>query len=307
MTEDLSFLLALLKYGGAILFLVFLVMGAAFQVRQQTLAMVERFGKYHRRVTPGLNWKIPLVEKVAYQPSLRTEQKEISVQSITSDKVSVEVKVSIWVRIIAEKVYDAVYRLDDPYPQIESSVFDVVRAQIPRLTLDACFERKDDIRQAILDQLKDTMDDYGYIIDNALITDIDPDHNVKTAMNEINAAQRRREAAFELAEAEKVVAIKQAEADSARKRLQGEGIAAQRKAITTGLQEQIESFQIAVKGTTPADVMQMVLLTQWLDTLKEIGTHSNSNVIFASHNPGSLADIGEQIQKAILATGEVRS
>lgn len=305
-SDFLAVILPWLKYGSVLLVLCFLVFSSAFQVKQQTLGMVERWGKFNRKVTPGLNFKIPIAEKVAYSPSLRTEQKDIEVESITSDKVSVGVKVSIWVRILPDKAYDAVYKLDDPYPQIESSVFDVVRAQIPKLTLDGCFERKDDIGQAVLSELKETMDDYGYAIDKALITDIDPDTSVKEAMNEINAAQRRRSAAQEQGEADKILAVKQAEADAERKRLQGEGIAAQRRAITEGLQKSVEDFQKAVKGTSPQDVLFTVLMTQYFDTLKEIGGQSKSNVIFASHNPGILSQLREEMQSALLATGDAQ-
>jgi len=201
------------------------------------------------------------------------------------------------------KVFDAYYKLNDPQKQITAFVFDVVRAKVPKIKLDDVFENKDEIADAVRDELSQVMSDYGYGIVKALVTDIDPDAKVKAAMNEINEAQRLRVAATERGEAERILLVKAAEAEAQGKALQGEGIANQRKAIVEGLRESVTEFQEGVPGSTAQDVMNLVLMTQYFDTLKDIGASSATNTILMPHSPGGMTDLSDQLTKAMLVAG----
>ena len=297
--------------GGAALIILIVVaivvFGTFYTVEQQSRGLVERFGKFVRIATPGLNLKWPLIESVAGHKSLRIQSLDVKVETKTHDNVFVHVTVSLQYFVHADKVYDAYYKLDDPERQITSFVFDVVRARVPKVDLDDVFSKKDEIADAVKTEISQTMDDFGYGIVKALVPDIDPAGKVKEAMNEINAAQRLRIAANEKGEAEKILRVKAAEAEAASKKLQGEGIAAQRKAIVEGLKESVEQFQKGVEGSTAQDVMNLVLMTQYFDTLKEIGAQAKSNTLLIPHSPGALGDISSQIRNSVLAaqqTGE---
>jgi regulator of protease activity HflC (stomatin/prohibitin superfamily) len=218
----------------------------------------------------------------------------------------VVIPVSVQYQVLADKVSDAYYKLTDPQKQIESYVYNVILGHVPKLALDEAYLEKDQIAKAVKDELDATMENFGFAIVRALVTDIVPDARVKTAMNEINAARREQEAALAKGEADKTIAVKKAEAEAESKRLQGEGIAAQRKAIIAGLKESVEDFQKVVEGTTARDVMTLVLLTQYLDTLKEIGGSANTNTLMLSHAPGEMRNLREQISQAI-AVGDLIS
>lgn len=286
-------------FGLIALFLTF------FTVQQQTAAVIERFGKFVRVAGAGLNFKIPFIDRVAGTLSLRVEQLDVKVETKTKDNVFVHVLVSVQYFVHREKVYEAFYKLSNSAGQITSYVFDVVRARVPKVDLDKVFETKDDIADAVKSELSQTMEDFGYGIQKALVTDIDPAAKVKEAMNEINAAQRQRVAANEKGEAEKTLKIKAAEAEAESKKLQGQGIAGQRKAIIEGLRESVDAFKESVEGATAQDVMQLVLLTQYFDTLKEIGASAKSNTILIPHSPGALPDVASQIRNALIVADQV--
>lgn len=291
---------------GLIIFLIILfavitiVFFTFFMVEQQTVAIVESFGKFTRIAHPGLNIKIPLVQTVAGRISLRVRQLDIPVETKTSDNVFTKVVISVQYLALLDKVFEAFYKLENPEQQITSFIFDVVRAQVPKIKLDDVFEKKDDIANAVKIELSEMMESFGYEIVKALVTDIDPDAKVKSAMNEINEAQRLRVAANERGEAEKILKIKQAEADARSKALQGKGIADQRSAIVNGLRESVGKFQESIPGTSAADVMSLVLMTQYFDTLKEIGNTANNNTILIPHSPGHMSDLSEQLRNAII-------
>lgn len=269
-----------------------------YTVEQNAMAVVERFGKFVRTASPGLNFKIPLVEAIRVR-DMRILDLTIPVETKTQDNVFVTVKVSVQYSIA--DIQKAVYKLQDVKAQLGSYIFDVVRAQVPKLKLDDVFEKKDDIAQAVKKELAESMDDFGFLIVKTLVTDIDPDQAVKHSMNAINAAQRDRMAAQEKGEAEKILKIKQAEAESESKRLQGEGVAKQRAAIIHGLRDSIEEMKKAT-GTDAADVMRLILTTQYFDTLKSMGEHGNANTIMLPHQPGAVGDIQNQIMSSMLAT-----
>jgi regulator of protease activity HflC (stomatin/prohibitin superfamily) len=284
--------------------LIVLVTGL-FTVRQQTAAIIERFGKFKKISPAGLNFKVPLIDRIAGRLSLRIQQLEVRVETKTEDNVFVFVVVSVQYYVLPGKVVDAFYKLQDPQAQITSFVFDTVRARVPTMILDALFEKKDDIAQAVKGELDAVMDDFGYGIVKALVTDIDPDANVKQSMNEINASQRLREAAIQQAEADKIRVVKAAEGEAESKALQGQGIANQRKAIIEGLRESVESFNKAIDGTNAEEVMNLVLMTQYFDTLKEIGLSGKSSTILIPHSPGGMGDISEQMRDAIITANQV--
>ncbi len=293
---------------GLVIFIVviaILMLFGFFTVSQQTAAIVERFGKFKRVATAGLSWRIPLIDRIAGRISLRVRQLDVRVETKTKDNVFVFVIVSVQYYVIPEKIVDAFYKLQNTEGQITSYVYDVVRARVPNITLDNVFETKDDIAQAVKVELEAIMDDFGYGIVKALVTDIDPDAKVKASMNEINASQRLRVAAVEQAEADKIRVVKAAEAEAESKALQGKGIADQRTAIVDGLRESVTEFQSGVEGTSAQDVMNLVLMTQYFDTLKDVGLSSNSNTIMIPHSPSGMNDISEQLRNAMITANEV--
>lgn len=276
-----------------------------FTVEQQTVAIIERFGKFIKIASPGLNFKIPIFDRVAGRVTLRVRQLDVRAETKTEDNVFVHVIVSVQYYVIPTKVYDAFYRLVNPEMQINSYVFDVIRARVPKIKLDDLFEKKDEIAIAVKNELNETMTGFGFEILNTLVTDIEPDARVKESMNEINAAQRLRVAATEKGEADRILKVKSAEADAQSKALQGQGVANQRKAIIDGLKESVEDFQTTVAGSTPQEVMNLVLMTQYFDTLKDIG--QNSNTILIPHSPGGLSDISSEIRNAMIQANEVNN
>lgn len=274
-----------------------------FTVEQQTVGIIERFGKFVRVANPGLNFKFPLIDKIAGRVSLRVRQLDVRAETKTKDNVFVHVIVSVQYYVLPTKAYDAFYKLNDPSQQINAYVFDVVRARVPQINLDDLFEKKDEIAVAVKNELNETMTSFGFEILNALVTDIEPDQKVKDSMNEINAAQRMRVAANEKGEAERILKVKQAEAEAQSKALQGKGIADQRRAIIDGLKDSVEDFQSSVHGSTAQEIMNLVLMTQYFDTLKEIG--QNSNTILIPHSPGGMNDISSEIRNAMIQANEV--
>jgi regulator of protease activity HflC (stomatin/prohibitin superfamily) len=286
-------------------FVLILLVSCLFSVEQQSLAMVERFGKFVRVAEPGLNLKIPFIERVAGRPNLRVHQLDVQVETKTQDDVFVHVVVSVQYFIIPEAVYQAFYRLTDAANQIRSFVFDVVRARVPNIDIDDVFRKKDDIADAVKNELALVMGDFGYGIVKTLVTDIEPDAKVKAAMNEINAAQRMRVAAAEKGEADKILKVKAAEADAASKALAGRGIADQRRAIVDGLRESVDEFQRSIPGTSAQDVMNLVLMTQYFDTLKDVGASSATNTILIPHSPGALKDLSAQLRDAMMISQQV--
>ena len=276
-----------------------------FIVQQQTAVIVQRLGKFDRIAEPGLHLRVPFVEKVAGTVNLRVQQLDVEVETKTQDNVCVHVVVSVQYFVLTDKVYDAFYKLDDPVNQIKAFVFDVVRARVPKIKLDDVFEKKDEIASAVKSELSQVMDDFGYGIVKTLVTDIDPDAKVKEAMNEINAAQRMRVAASEKGAADKIIQVKSAEADAEAKALSGKGIADQRRAIVEGLRESVNEFQRTIEGTSAADAMNLILMTQYFDTLKDLGNASKTNTILIPHSPGGLADLASQLRDSMITANEV--
>ena len=287
-----TFLLFLAFIVGIVLLVT--ILKTLYTVRTATAGVVERFGKFDRITRPGLHVLIPFAERV-YFVDLQVKQAQFSVETKTRDNVFVQIPVSVQYQILDDKIYDAFYKLSSPQKQIESFVFNSILGHVPKLTLDETFEQQSGISVAVKVELDSIMSGFGFNILTALVTDIIPDVKVKNAMNDINAAQRAQVAAQARGEAEKILKVKQAEAEAESKALQGKGIAAERQAIIDGLRSSIEHFREAVPGATAEDVMALVLLTQYFDTLKDIGTKSGTNTIFLPNNPGAANDFLTQI------------
>jgi len=291
--------LVLLVFAAFIALLAFF--GSFFTVQTAEAAVVTRFGQFLRSAGPGLNFKLPFIEAIQGRVSLRVEQIELTMETKTRDNVFVTIPISVQTQVRPEKVYEAFYSLADPTAQIRAYVEQVVLGHVPGMTLDEVFASQTSIAQAVKQELDTDMAGFGFQIVNVLVTDIVPDTKVKAAMNDINAAQREQVAANARGEAEKILVVKKAEAEAESKALQGQGIANQRKAIIEGLSTSIESFQKALGTATAEDVMQLVLITQYFDTLKSIGENDRTNTLFLSHTPGAVQDIGDQIMASMKA------
>jgi regulator of protease activity HflC (stomatin/prohibitin superfamily) len=276
------------------------ILSGFFQVHTAEAAVVQRLGKFQRVASAGMNFKMPWLDQIAGRIDLRVQQLALDVETKTKDNVFVKIPVSVQYHVIPDHVFEAFYKLANPRQQISSYVFNVILGHVPKMNLDDAFLQQSDIAVAIKEGLDDVMKTYGYAIDQALVTDIQPDDKVKAAMNEINAAQREQVAASARGEAEKILKVKQAEAEAQSKALQGQGIANQRKAIIEGLKESVEEFSKAVEGASARDVMMLVLVTQYLDTMKEIGASDKSNTILMSHSPGAVSDLFRQMQDAVM-------
>src|SRR6202046_5664146 len=290
----------LILVAGAGLVLLILLLSSFFTVRTAEVAVITRFGKFLRVPEPGLNWKRPFLDTVAGMVSLRVNQITLTVETKTKDNVFVTIPISVQNRVRPEKVYDAYYKLADPQPQIKSYVEQVILGHVPGMTLDEVFASQSSIAAAVKKELDTDMTGFGYEIVNVLVTDIVPDEKVKAAMNDINAAQREQVAANARGEAEKILVVKKAEAEAESKSLQGQGIANERKAIIEGLQISIEQLQKGVEGASAKEVMQLVMVTQYFDTLKSIGESDRTNTLFLSHSPGAVKDLSDQILQSML-------
>ena len=284
----------------AALIVLYVILASFFTVRTAQVAVITRFGKFLRVAEPGLNWKVPLFDSVAGTMSLRVNQITLTMETKTKDNVFVTIPISVQNRVRPDKVFDAFYKLADPTAQIKSYVEQVILGHVPGMTLDEVFASQSSIAGAVKRELDADMSAFGYEIVNVLVTDIVPDEKVKSAMNDINAAQREQVAANARGEAEKILVVKKAEAEAESKALQGQGIANQRKAIIEGLQSSIEQFQKVVEGASAKEVMQLVMITQYFDTLKAIGESGKSNTLFLSHTPGAVKYLSDQILESML-------
>ena len=286
---------------------LWIIFGSFFTVSTAQVAVVTRFGRFLRVAEAGLNWKFPFFDAVAARLSLRVNQITLTMETKTKDNVFVTIPISVQNRVRPDKVFDAFYKLSDPTAQIKSYVEQVILGHVPGMTLDEVFASQSSIAAAVKKELDEDMSGFGYEIVNVLVTDIVPDAKVKSAMNDINAAQREQVAANARGEAEKILVVKKAEAEAESKALQGQGIANQRKAIIEGLQASIEQFQKVVEGASAKEVMQLVMVTQYFDTLKSIGENDKNSTLFLSHSPGAVKEIGDQILDSMLLASRAKT
>jgi len=283
--------------------IILLLFMAVFIVTQQTAAVVERFGRFQSIRQSGLQLRIPLVDRIAGRLSLKIQQLDVIVETKTKDDVFVKLKVSVQYMVIKDKVYDAFYKLDYPHDQITSYVFDVVRAEVPKMRLDDVFERKDDIAIAVKSELNDAMINYGYDIIKTLVTDIDPDLQVKEAMNRINAAEREKIAAQYDGDAARILIVEKAKAEAESKRLQGQGIADQRREIARGLEESVEVLNKV--GINSQEASALIVVTQHYDTLQSIGEETNSNLILLPNSPQAGSEMLNNMVASFTASNQI--
>jgi len=274
-----------------------------FIVKQQTSAIIERFGKFVSVRQSGLQLKIPIIDNVAGRLSLRIQQLDVVVETKTKDDVFVRLKVSVQFKVIKEKVYDAFYKLDNPGDQITSFIFDVVRAEVPKLILDDVFLKKDDIAVAVKSELQDAMTEYGYQIIKTLVTDIDPDAQVKEAMNRINASEREKVAAQFEGEAQKILIVEKAKAEAESKRLQGQGIADQRREIARGLEDSVKVLNGVDINSQEASAL--IVVTQHYDTLQSVGAEANSNLILLPNSPQAGSEMLNNMVASFTASNQI--
>lgn len=286
-----------------ILFGFILFFGSIFTVKQQTTAIVERFGKFVRINQAGLQFKIPIIERIAGRVNLKIQQLDVIVETKTKDDVFVQLKISVQFQIRKQKVYDAFYKLQNPHEQITAFIFDTVRAEVPKMKLDDVFEKKDDIALAIQRELKEAMLNYGYDIVKALVTDIDPDAQVKAAMNRINAAEREKVAAQYEGDAQRIIIVEKAKAEAESKRLQGQGIANQRREIARGLEESMDVLNRA--GINSQEASALIIITQHYDTLQAVGERNNSNLIMLPNTPTAASNMLNDMTASLIAANKM--
>lgn len=282
---------------------VIVLFSSFFTVKQQTSVVIERFGKFMSIRNSGLQLKIPIIDRIAGRVNLRIQQLDVIIETKTKDNVFVKMKVSVQFKVIQEKVYEAFYKLEYPHDQITAYVFDVVRAEVPKLKLDDVFERKDDIAIAVKRELNEAMMAYGYDIINTLVTDIDPDIQVKNAMNRINAADREKTAAEFESEAQRIRIVAKAKAEAESKRLQGQGIADQRREIARGLVESVEVLNNV--GINSQEASALIVVTQHYDTLQAIGADTNSNLILLPNSPQAGSDMLNNMVASFTASNQI--
>ena len=282
---------------------VVFLLSTFFTVRQQTAVSIERFGKFESIRHSGLQMKIPIIDKIAARISLKIQQLDVIVETKTLDDVFVKIKVSVQFVVIKEKVYDAIYKLEYPHDQITSYVFDVVRAEVPKMKLDDVFVKKDDIAIAVKREVQESMETYGYDIIKTLVTDIDPDAQVKAAMNRINAAEREKVAAQYEGDAQRILIVEKAKAEAETKRLQGQGIADQRREIARGL---VESVDVLHKvGISSQEASALIVVTQHYDTLQAVGQQTNSNLILLPNSPEAGSEMLNNMITSFTASAQV--
>lgn len=280
-----------------------ILISSFFVVKQQTAAIIERFGKFQSIRHSGLQLKIPLVDRISGKLSLKIQQLDVIVETKTKDDVFVRLKVSVQYKVIREKVEDAFYKLDYPHDQITSYVFDVVRAEVPKMILDDVFLKKDDIAIAVKAELNDAMQNYGYDIIKTLVTDIDPDAQVKEAMNRINAADREKTAAQYEGDAQRILIVEKAKAEAESKRLQGQGIADQRREIARGLEESVDVLNRV--GINSQEASALIVVTQHYDTLQAIGGETNSNLILLPNSPQAGSQMLNDMVASFTASNQI--
>ncbi|NJY61474.1 SPFH domain-containing protein [Salinimicrobium sp. CDJ15-81-2] len=286
-----------------VVFGLIILFSGIFTVKQQTAAILERFGKFQRISNSGLHFKVPVIDQIAGRINLKVQQLDVLVETKTKDDVFVKLKISVQFQVIQTRVYDAFYKLENSHDQITSYVFDVVRAEVPKMKLDDVFERKDDIAIAVKRELNEAMEEYGYDIIKTLVTDIDPDVQVKAAMNRINASEREKVAAEYEAEAERIKIVAKARAEAESKRLQGQGIADQRREIARGLEESVDVLNNV--GINSQEASALIVVTQHYDTLQSLGEETQSNLILLPNSPQTGSDMLNNMIASFTASNQI--
>lgn len=198
-------------------------------------------------------------------------------------------------------IYQAYYRLNDPVQQILAHVEQYFRFHGMEYTFDELYSARENMTHNLINDLNEKMNQYGYIIRNILVKDIVPPADVVNAMNNVLASAKERLAQTNRAEADKVTKILAAEAEAKTRELEGAGIAAARARIVEGLQRSVEEFRKAMPETDPQQLLTTVLITQYLDVLKEASLHTNNTFVLTS-NPTQVTTVENQLREALLST-----
>ena len=289
-------------------------MGIPFSTQTGSVKIIERFGRFKEIARPGLGCLICpcfCVDAVAGSVSMRVQQVDVRCETKTRDNVFVGVEVSVQFKVIKDKIKESFYELSDIKHQIRSYIFDVIRSEVPKVKLDDLFLLKEKLAEQIKNGVGEAMNKFGFEILATPITDIDPDPGVKAAMNEINKQERLKKAANDKGEAHKILLVKQAEAEAQKirieaeadadaKELAGNGLSRQRQAIVDGLQKSVNAFTHDVEGVNPNTVMDMIMITQYFDTVRDIGANTRTNAIFVPYAPGAVSAVGEQLRQGIM-------
>lgn len=252
-------------------------------IKTSTTGILQTFGKFDRTVGPGLRLYIPFIQKIT-PVSNRLTQDTFTFEVKTKDNVFATLGLAVQYKIHPDNTEKAFFSLDNPNQQIDAYIENVVRSRAPKMKLDELFESQNDICRSVSDELAEKMKDHGFTIVNTLVTGINPAKEVKEAMNHINASERLMEATRNEANAEFIKKVREAEADRDRKRLQGEGIALQRRAIFEGYEVGVQNMATTL-GLTPQQIIDFITKVQHLDTLEGIGRSANTKTIFIPHDP----------------------
>lgn len=283
--------------GVAFLFIIGMLSSCSFVIHTKQAGVVERMGKFNRIAEAGLNFKLPFLESLVYTEDLNMQLMDVPVASKTKDDATVTIPVRVQYYVLAEKVKEAYYELDDPTLQIKAHVENVILSFIPGMTLDETYSQETQIAVKIREVLTQVMSKFGYAIENALVTKIVPADKVVAAMNDINAARRELEATRAKAEANKISVIAEAEAEKQAQILAGEGVAGEQKAIVDGLRDSLKDFEEGAKGVTASEAMTLIMMARYFDTIKEIG--QGSNTILIPHSPSIISDLYGQLRDSI--------
>merc|ERR1719499_718929 len=245
-------------------------------IPEGNVGVVQRRGAYDGWVEPGLIWTCPILHSVT-PVSIQTKQDMIHTDCKTKDNVTVTVTTAVQYYVERTKVEEAVFIVEDGRAQIRTGVNNVVRSELPALELDEAYENKDQLRKAVLAKIQPEMQKVGFYIRDILITDLHPDRTVLQSMNAINASQRQRQAAVEQGEAQKVLLVKKAEAESESKFLSGQGLSRMRLEIARGFKQSMDAM--ADGGLSAKESMNMLITTQYVDMLKDFAMNPNKSAI----------------------------
>ncbi len=282
----------------AIVFFVF----SLIIVNQKEAKIIQRLGKFHSVRRAGISFRIPLIDQVVGIQNLQIQELRVPVETITQDKVTLKIEVAIQYLIKADvdSIQNSFYELSDSTAQIESFVFDAVRAEVPKMELDNVYENKDNIANTVMEGLNSLLSNYGFDIKKTLVVDILPDAKVVGAMNAINEQKRLRQAAEEKGEADKILIIKAAEAEKESKKLQGEGVALQQMAVLKGREKAIKDLTVGTNMEVK-DATELVMKLIDQDTLISMG-EKNKNVIFMTSDLGVKGKVMEAMVGADVVT-----
>jgi len=269
-------------------------------VPQNHVAVVEFLGKYQRTLSAGLNFVIPILERVSVQVNLAIRNFLFELDAVSKDKVQVRLKSNLIYAVSVGKVTQYWYELTDPKQTIASFVENYVRSFVATQTHEELLEKREEISAYLVQHLNEKFMAWGIIIHGYQLMDIVFPTVITDAMSRVVASQRLREAAMNEAEATKVRVVKEAEAEKESRVLLGEGVAGERQAIIDGLKRSIDDMK-GIPGLNTHEVMNLIVMSQYFDTVKAIGMSQNSKVMFIDPAPEGANNMLQQLSAALEA------